>query len=442
MKLNNNILKNSSQIEGVLKASDLRARFVFVILSLIVYRFGSYIPLAGIDPIALQSIFAKQSSGVLGVFNMFSGGSLGRMTIFALAIMPYISASIIMQLLTVVFPYLASLKKEGESGRRKINQYTKYFTVVLAFVQGYGIAVGVESMNIDGNYAVKEPGMMFRLSAAITLTGGTMFLMWLGEQITSRGIGNGISLIIFTGIVAEMPAGLASLGNLNMGAFSVFLILALALLLIMMIIYVEKSQRRILIQYPKRQVGNKLFNGESTHLPLKINTAGVIPPIFASSILLFPLTIANFNSENAPDWLLTVTSYLGHGQPAYIALYIAIIMFFCFFYTSIVFNSEETADNLKKNGGFVAGIRPGVNTAQYFDYVLTRLTVIGGIYLSIICAFPEFLMAKYSVPFFLGGTSLLIVVNVIMDFITQVQSHLFANQYEHLIRKAQLRGKK
>jgi preprotein translocase subunit SecY len=433
-KQNNNILGNTKA------NSELKSRILFVLLCLIVYRIGTYIPIAGIDATILKSIFEKQSSGVLGVFNMLSGGSLGRMTIFALAIMPYISASIIIQLLTVAIPYLSHLKKEGESGRKKISQYTRYFTVLLSIVQAYGISVGLENMSIDGRYAVVESGYFFRLSTTITLTAGTLFLMWLGEQMSARGVGNGISLIIFSGIVAEMPAGFVSLSNLNIGSVAVFLILFFAVILMLLIVFVEKAQRKILIQYPKRQIGNKLYNGEKTHLPLKINTAGVIPPIFASTILLFPLTIANFNSESAPDWLMFLTSHLGHGQPMYVLLYVAIIMFFSFFYTSIVFNSEETSDNLKKNGGFVAGIRPGKQTADYFDQVLTKLTVIGGIYLAFICAAPEFLVAKYSIPFFLGGTSLLIIVNVIMDFITQIQSHLFANKYENLIKKSQLKG--
>ncbi len=424
------------------KSSELKSRILFVILCLVIYRLGTYIPVAGIDSAILKSIFEKQSSGALGIFNLLSGGALGRMTIFALAIMPYISASIIIQLLTIAVPYLSSLKKDGEAGRRKISQYTRYSAVLLAMIQGYGISVGMENMSVEGKDVVIASGSLFRVSTTITLAGGTMLLMWLGEQMTSRGIGNGISLIIFTGIVAEIPAGFASLGNLNISALSIILILLFAISLMGLIVFVERAQRKILVQYPKKQVGNKIYNGEKTHLPLKINTAGVIPPIFASSILLFPLTIANFNSENAPNWLLFLTSYLGHGQPAYIMLYVAIIMFFCFFYTSIVFNSEETAENLKKNGGFIAGVRPGQQTANYFDNVLTRLTVIGAIYLSFICVVPEFLVAKYSIPFFLGGTSLLIVVNVIMDFITQVQSHLFANQYEHLIKKAQLKGRK
>ncbi len=430
----------------IAKATELKQRLWFVIGALIVYRIGTYIPIPGIDPHILKEIFQHQSGGVLGVFNMFSGGALGRMTIFALAIMPYITSSIIIQLMTVAVPHLAALKKEGEAGRRKINQYTRYGTVLLAMVQAYGIAVGLEGTTGASGSAVLEPGLFFRFTTVVTLVGGTMFLMWLGEQMTSRGIGNGISLIIFAGIVAELPGALASVFELGRtGALStatILLVLIVALGLIMMIVFMERAQRRIVVQYPKRQVGNKMFAGDQTHLPLKLNTAGVIPPIFASSILLFPLTIANFNAGDGPEWLSVITSYVGHGKPLYIALYVTIIVFFCFFYTAVVFNPEETADNLKKNGGFVAGIRPGKNTAAYLDYVLTRLTVIGSLYLALICTAPEILIAKYSIPFYLGGTSLLIVVNVMMDFVGQVQSHLFAHQYEGLIKKARLRSKR
>ncbi len=435
-------LAQNMDLSLISKASELKSRLLFVIGALIVYRIGTYIPIPGIDPRILQDIFAEQSDGILGVFNMFSGGALGRMTIFALAIMPYISASIIIQLLGVAVPQLAALKKEGESGRRKINQYTRLGTVFLALIQGYGVAVGLESTTGSAGSAVIDPGMFFRFSTMITLTGGTVFLMWLGEQMTSRGIGNGISLIIFAGIIAELPGGIASMGNTTMSAAAVAAILIGALLVIALIVFMESAQRRIVVQYPKKQVGNKLFAGENTHLPLKLNTAGVIPPIFASSILLFPLTIANFNTENAPEWLTTVTAYLGHGQPAYMVAYVAIIVFFCFFYTAVVFNPEETADNLKKNGGFVPGIRPGQKTADYLDYVLTRITVVGAIYLALVCVLPEFIIAKYSIPFYLGGTSLLIIVNVTMEFIGQVQSHLFAHQYESLIKKSRIKGKR
>jgi len=429
------------------KASELKSRLLFVLGALVVYRLGTYIPIPGIDPAVLDEIMKQHQGGVLGVFNMLSGGALGRMTIFALAVMPYISASIIMQLMSVAVPQLAQMKKEGEAGRRKINQWTRYGTLVLALFQSYGIAVGLEGMQgPSGDSAVINPGMFFEVTAMITLTGGTMFLMWLGEQITQRGIGQGISLIIFTGIIANLPTALASMFDLGRkGVLStpvILLIVALALGLIALIVFMERAQRRILIQYPKRQVGNKLMQAEATHLPMKLNSAGVIPPIFASSILLFPLTIASFNSEGGPEWLRTASSYLAHGQPLYIALYVAIIVFFCFFYTAVVFNPAETAENLRKNGGFIAGVRPGKSTADYLDYVLTRLTVVGAAYLVLVCTIPEIMIAEYAVPFYLGGTSLLIVVNVIIDFVGQVQSHLFAHQYEALIKKSRLKGRK
>lgn len=430
---------------GVLaKATELKQRLLFVLGALIVYRLGTYIPIPGIDPVVLNSIFEQHKGGVLGVFNMFSGGALSRMTIFALSVMPYISASIIMQLMAVASPQLAALKKEGEAGRRKINQYTRYGTVLLAALQSYGMAVGLEQMQGPGGAsAVLYGGIFFYVTTVVTLTGGTLFLMWLGEQITQRGIGQGISLIIFTGIVANLPHSLANMFELGrtgtLGTGVILFIVVLAVGLIAAIVFFERAQRRILIQYPKRQVGNKIMQGEATHLPLKLNTAGVIPPIFASSILLFPLTIAGFNADGGPEWLRMVTAYLGHGQPLYIALFIAIIIFFSFFYTAVVFNPSETAENLKKNGGFIAGVRPGKNTADYLDYVLTRLTVVGAIYIAVVCVIPELLIAKYKIPFYLGGTSLLIVVNVIIDFVGQVQSHLFAHQYEHLIKKARLR---
>ncbi len=438
----------SSMNFGVLaRASELKARLLFVLGALIVYRLGTYIPIPGIDPQILAEIFKQHEGGVLGVFNMFSGGALSRMTIFALAVMPYISASIIMQLMTVAVPSLAALKKEGEAGRRRINQYTRYGTVLLAAVQAYGIAVGLEGMQgSNGASAVIDPGAFFRFTAVVTLTGGTMFLMWLGEQITQRGIGQGISLIIFAGIVANLPSALANTFELGrtgaLSTFAILVFLALAIGLTILIVYFERAQRRILVQYPKRQVGNKLMQGESTHLPLKLNPAGVIPPIFASSILLFPLTIAGFNSQGGPEWLQWLAANVAHGQPLYIALYVVIIVFFAFFYTSVVFNPEETADNLRKNGGFIAGIRPGKHTAEYLQYITTRLTVLGAVYLVIVCTIPEILIAEYSVPFYLGGTSLLIVVNVVIDFVGQVQSHLFAHQYESLIKKARLKGRK
>ncbi|MDX2073142.1 MAG: preprotein translocase subunit SecY [Alphaproteobacteria bacterium] len=427
------------------RATELKKRLWFVLLALIVYRFGAHVPVPGIDPHIMEEIFLKHQGGVLGMFNMLSGGALGRMTIFALAVMPYISASIIVQILSFTVPSLAALKKEGEAGRRKINQYTRYGTVVLAAFQGYGIAVGLESMTGSKGSAVIDPGMFFRFSTTVTLVGGTMFLMWLGEQITARGIGNGISLIIFTGIVAGLPAAIGQTFELGrtgvMSTPFILFIMTAVIFLIALIVFIERGQRRVLIQYPKRQVGNKMYGGESNYMPLKVNTAGVIPPIFASSLLLFPLTIAGFNATGGPEWLRAVSSYLAHGQPLYIALYVALIVFFSFFYTSIMFNPEENADNLKKNGGFIAGIRPGQQTAEYFDYVLTRLTVIGAAYLAFVCVLPEIFVAKYAVPFQLGGTGLLIVVNVVIDFVTQVQSHLFAHQYEGLIKKAKLKGR-
>ncbi|MEI6730319.1 MAG: preprotein translocase subunit SecY, partial [Pseudomonadota bacterium] len=424
------------------KATELKQRLWFVIGALVVACIGSDIPVPGIDAGVLAKEFANHAGGVLGMFNMFSGGALGRMSIFALAIMPYITASIIFQLMTIMVPQIAALKKEGESGRRKINQYTRYATVVLAFVQGYGIAVGLEHTSPQ---AIIEPGMFFRFTTAMTLLGGTMFLMWLGEQITARGIGNGTSLIIFVGIVAGFPAAIANTLELGRtGALPVEIILLIGLIalgLIAFIVFIERAQRRILVQYPKRQVGMKMMGGETSHLPLKLNMAGVIPVIFASSILSIPLTVAGFN-QGSSSWWTTVASYIGHGQPLYIILFTATITFFSFFYASIQFNSVETADNLKKYGGFIAGIRPGKNTADYLDYILTRLTVIGAIYLSFVCTVPEILIANYKVPFYLGGTSLLIIVNVLMDFVTQVQSHLFAHQYEGLIKKSKLKGKR
>jgi preprotein translocase subunit SecY len=428
------------------KATELKRRIWFTLGALIVYRLGTYIPIPGIDPVALAEIFRQNAGGILGMFDMFAGGALGRMTIFALNIMPYISASIILQLLTAVSPTLEALKKEGESGRKKINQYTRYGTVLLATVQAYGIAVGLEGMRASGGGAVLDPGYFFRLTTVITLVGGTVFLMWLGEQITARGVGNGISLIIFAGIVAELPRALA--GTLELGrtgalstAFILFM-LVMSVFVIAFIVFMERAQRRIIVQYPKRQVGNKMFGGESSHLPLKLNTSGVIPPIFASSILLLPITIASFSANQGPEWLVTLTALVGHGQPLYILFYVLLIVFFCFFYTAIVFNVTETADNLKKYGGFVPGIRPGKSTADHLDHILTRLTVVGAAYLSAVCVLPEILISQYSVPFYFGGTSLLIVVSVTMDTVAQVHSHLLAHQYEGLIKKAKLRGRR
>ena len=428
------------------RATELKSRLLFVLGALIVYRLGTYIPIPGIDPQILAQIYQQHSNGVLGVFNMFSGGALKRMTIFALAVMPYISASIIIQLMGVAVPQLAALKKEGEAGRRKINQYTRYGTLFLCLLQAYGIATGLEGLSSNGASAVMHPGMYFRFTTMVTLTGGTMFLMWLGEQITQRGIGQGISLIIFTGIIANLPSAFISTFELGRkGVIStpvILMILCLVLGLIALIVYMERAQRRLLIQYPNRQVGNKIMQGEATHLPLKLNSSGVIPPIFASSILLFPTTIAAFNAEGGSGWLRAIAAHLAHGQPLYIFMYSAIIIFFSFFYTAVVFNPTETADNLRKNGGFIAGIRPGKATADYLDYVLTRLTVVGAAYLCLVCVVPEILIAEYAVPFYLGGTSLLIVVNVVIDFVGQVQSHLFAHQYEALIKKARLKGRR
>jgi preprotein translocase subunit SecY len=440
-------LAASINFSAFAKASELKSRIWFTLGALVIYRLGTYIPIPGIDPSILQDLFSRNAGGILGMFDMFSGGALGRMTIFALNIMPYISASIIIQLLTAVSPTLEALKKEGESGRKKLNQYTRFGTVLLAAVQSYGIAVGLEGMRGGAQSAVLDPGLFFRLITVVTLTSGTVFLMWLGEQITARGIGNGISLIIMSGIVANLPHALASTLELGRtGAIStVFIIIFLAISVgvVAFIVFMERAQRRILVQYPKRQVGNKMFGGEASHLPLKINTSGVIPPIFASSLLLLPATVANFEANGQSfGWLGEITSYLAHGRPLYMALYVALICFFCFFYTAIVFNPTETADNLRKYGGFIPGIRPGKNTADYLDYVLTRLTVVGAAYLSAVCILPEILISQYSVPFYFGGTSLLIVVSVTMDTVAQIHSHLLAHQYEGLIKKAKLRGRR
>ncbi len=425
---------------AIAKAEDLKKRIWFTLGALLVYRLGTYIPIPGIDPVELSRLVEQNASGILGWINGLAGGALGRMAIFALNIMPYISASIIMQLMTTVSPHLEQLKKEGETGRKQINQYTRYGTVILAAMQAYGIAIGLEG---SGNVVV-DPGWFFRATTVITLVGGTVFLMWLGEQITARGIGNGISLIIFAGIVAELPGALAGTLELGrQGILSTYVILGFAVLaiaVIMFIVFVERAQRRLLVQYPKRQVGNKMFQGDSSHLPLKLNTAGVIPPIFASSLLLLPITVANL-SQGGPEWLTTVTALLGPGQPLFLVLFAAMIIFFCFFYTAIVFNPKDTADNLKKYGGFIPGIRPGERTAEYIDYVLTRITVVGALYLTIVCLLPEAIRANAGrIPFYFGGTSLLIVVSVTMDTVAQLQSHLLAHQYEGLIKKTKLRG--
>ena len=428
------------------KATELKARILFVLGALLVYRLGTYVPVPGIDPHVWNEIFTQKGGGILDMFNMFSGGALQRMTIFALNIMPYISASIIMQLSTAMSPKMEALKKEGESGRMKINQYTRYLTVLLATVQAYGLAVGLEGMQGSNGPAVIDPGLFFRISTVITIVGGTIFLMWLGEQITARGIGNGISLIIFAGIVAELPRAIAS--TLELGRQGQFNFLELLFLfamvtgVIVLIVFVERAQRRVVVQYPKRQVGNKMMGGDSNHIPLKLNTAGVIPPIFASSLLLLPLTIVGFSGAEGGDLTAAIARWLQHGQPIYMLLYGALIVFFCFFYTAIVFNPEDNAENLRKYGGFIPGIRPGKQTADYLDFVLTRISVIGAAYLVFICLLPEFLIAQYSMPFYFGGTSLLIVVTVTMDTVAQIHSHLIAHQYEGLIKKSRLRGRR
>lgn len=428
------------------KATELKKRIWFTLGALIVYRLGTYIPVPGVDPQILAQLFSQQAGGILGMFDMFAGGALGRMTIFALNIMPYISASIIMQLLTAISPQMAALKKEGESGRKKINQYTRYGTVVLAALQSYGIAVGLESASSPGGGAVLDPGLFFRVTTVITLTGGTIFLMWLGEQITQRGVGNGISLIIFSGIVANLPLALASTLELGRtGALSGGLIVGLLMMsvaVIAFIVFVERAHRRIIVQYPKRQMGNKVFGGEASHLPMKLNVSGVIPLIFASSLLLLPLTAVGFSGGAGPDWLTWITSTLGRGQPLYLLFYTSMIVFFAFFYTGIVFNPEDTAENLKKHGGFIPGIRPGKNTAEYLNFVLMRLTAVGALYLALVAILPELLIARFAVPFFFGGTSLLIVVSVTMDTVAQIHSHLLAHQYEGLIKKSKLKGRR
>lgn len=423
------------------KAENLKQRLWFTLGALIVFRLGTFIPLPGINALVLSDIFSQQGSGILGMFDMFTGGALSRMTIFALNIMPYISASIMVQLGQSILPPLAELKKEGEAGQRKITQYTRYLTVFITVIQGYGIAAGLEGVSSGGASAVIYPGWFFRFSTIITLVGGTMFIVWLGEQITARGVGNGSSLIIMVGIISNIPAAIFRTLELGrVGQLSVFLILSLiiiALLLIYVIVFVEKAQRRVVIQYPKRQAGMHMANVESSHLPLKINPTGVIPPIFASSILLLPMTIANFSADKG-GILGYLSSVLGHGQPVYLTLYASLIIFFTFFYTAVVFNPEETAENLKKHGGFIAGIRPGKNTAEYLDYVITRLTVLAAFYLAVLCVLPELMIAKLSIPFFLGGTTLMIVVQVTMDFVSQIQSHLIAHQYEGLLKKTSL----
>ncbi len=434
-------MANDSFLGAVGKMSELKSRLLFVLGALVVYRLGAHIPVPGIDPDVLAKLFESQSGGILGMFNMFSGGALSRFTVFALGIMPYISASIIMQLLTVVSPQLEQLKKEGEAGRRQITKYTRYGTVMLALFQGLGISIALEGQ--PG--LVLDPGLMFRFTTVITLVSGTMFLMWLGEQITERGIGNGISIIIFAGIVAGLPSAIG--GTLELartGAFSIPLVLflfAATILVTAFVVFVERGQRKITVNYAKRQVGRKVFGGQTSHLPLKLNMAGVIPPIFASSIILFPATMAGwFGSSESMTWLKDIGSTLSPGQPLYIMFFATAIIFFCFFYTALVFNPKETADNLKKSGAFVPGIRPGDQTAKYIDRIMARLTLAGALYITAVCLLPEFLILKFNVPFYFGGTSLLIIVVVTMDFMTQVQAHLMSHQYEGLLKKANFKG--
>ena len=428
---------SANQLAKSGKFGDLRRRLAFLLLALVVYRLGAHIPVPGIDPVQLQQLFKSQSGGILNLFNMFSGGALSRFTVFALGIMPYISASIIMQLMTYVVPTLEALKKEGEAGRRKITQYTRYGTLVLALFQSLGIALALE----QSPGLVISPGFGFRMTAVISLVAGTMFLMWLGEQITERGLGNGISILIFAGIVAGLPSAMAGLFELvrtgSMSIVASLFILSLVLGVTFVVVFVERGQRKILVNYAKRQVGNKVYGGQSSHLPLKLNMSGVIPPIFASSIILLPATIVGwFATGEGLRWLKDISAMLSPGQPIYVLLYAAMIVFFCFFYTALVFNSRETADNLKKSGAFIPGIRPGEQTAKHIDKILSRLTLVGAVYITLVCLLPEFLVLKYNVPFYFGGTSLLIIVVVTMDFWAQVQSYVMSQQYESLLKKA------
>ncbi len=432
---------SANQLAKSGKFGDLRRRLVFLLLALVVYRIGAHIPVPGIDPAQLQQLFKSQSGGILNLFNMFSGGALSRFTVFALGIMPYISASIIMQLMTYVVPSLEAIKKEGEAGRRKITQYTRYGTLVLALFQSLGIALALE----QSQGLVISPGFGFRMTAVISLVAGTMFLMWLGEQITERGLGNGISILIFAGIVAGLPSAMAGLFELvrtgSMSIIASLFILALVLVVTFVVVFVERGQRKILVNYAKRQVGNKVYGGQSSHLPLKLNMSGVIPPIFASSIILLPATIVGwFATGDGLRWLKDISAALSPGQPIYVLLYAAMIVFFCFFYTALVFNSRETADNLKKSGAFIPGIRPGEQTAKHIDKILSRLTLVGAIYITLVCLLPEFLVLKYNVPFYFGGTSLLIIVVVTMDFWAQVQSYVMSQQYESLLKKANFKA--
>ncbi|MCO5120527.1 MAG: preprotein translocase subunit SecY [Burkholderiaceae bacterium] len=437
--------KPASALATASKSGDLRRRLVFLALALVVYRLGTHIPVPGIDPGELAKLFQSQQGGVLGMFNMFSGGALERFSIFALGIMPYISASIIMQLLTVVVPRLEALKKEGEAGRRQITKYTRYFTLALSTFQAIGISVALESQ--PG--LVLDPGLMFRFMTVVSLVTGSMFLMWLGEQVTERGLGNGISIIIFAGIVAGLPSAIGGMGELvrtgSLSSFVALIIVVLVVLVTAFCVFVERGQRKITVNYAKRQVGNRIYGGQTSHLPLKLNMSGVIPPIFASSIILFPATIAQWfttgDSDNiVVNWLRDAAAMLSPGQPVYILMYALAIIFFCFFYTALVFNSRETADNLKKSGAFVPGIRPGDQTARYIDKILMRLTLAGAIYITAVCLLPEFMILEWNVPFYFGGTSLLIIVVVAMDFMAQVQAYMMSHQYESLMRKANAKG--
>jgi len=437
--------KPSASIGDIGKVAELRQRLGFVVLALVVYRIGTFIPVPGINPAALADFFSQQTGTILDMFNMFSGGALRRLSIFALGIMPYISASIIMQLLTVVVPTFEQLKKEGEAGRRKITQYTRYLTVALATFQSIGVALSLQSQTFGDASIAINPGAAFVFTTAVSLVTGTMFLMWLGEQITERGLGNGISLIIFAGIVAGLPAAiggtleLASTGEL--APWLVLLLLVLAVGVTYVVVFVERGQRRITVNYAKRQQGNRVYAAQSSHLPLKLNIAGVIPPIFASSIILFPATLGQwFGSTEGLSWMQDVALLLSPGQPLYTLFYALAIIFFCFFYTALVFNARETAENLKKAGAFIPGIRPGEQTARYIDSVMTRLTAVGAIYITLVCLLPEFMILAWNVPFYFGGTSLLIIVVVVMDFISQVQAHLMSSQYEGLMKKANLKG--
>ena len=432
-------LASNLNMSAFSQATELKKRLWFTLGALIIFRLGTFLPISGIDPLSLQVFFTQQSGGILGVFDTFSGGALSRMGIFALGVMPYISASIIMTLLQTSIPALKALKEQGTQGIRKRIQITRYLTVIIAAIQGYGVAVGLEALQNSSGPVVIEPGIFFRFTTVLTLTSGTVFLMWLGEQITSRGVGNGISLIITAGIVANLPRAVVSTLELGRtGALSSTFILLLIILvfsLIIFIVFVEKGQRRLIVQYPKRQVGNKMFGGQSSHLPLKINTAGVIPVIFASSVLLLPTTLTGFGAGSESDTFAYISSFLGRGQPLYLATFAAMVIFFAFFYTAIVFNPEEQAENLRKYGGFIPGIRPGESTALYIENILTKLTTIGALYLTLVCLMPEFLIANYPIPFYLGGTSILIVVVVAIDTVTQVQTRLMSSQYEQLIKK-------